>query len=183
LTPAGGGLFDPGTAALFVSLPQQGTGAIQYVPSGLFEGNLMYVNWDFGEVRVLEIDSETGLPVDADSGEPTLGTSNPVDERFAYEIGVGPWGLEFDARSGDFFVSTWNGDPLNSIIQFSGPGFTNGTGGSGGDGGSGGVGGDGAPSDGGGCGCRVQEPRDVAGTGLLVGIVALFLLRRRRRTL
>ena len=191
LTPAGGGLFEPGTAVLFASLPQQGTGAIQYVPAGLFEGNLMYVNWDFGEVRVLEIDSDTGLPIDADSGQPTLGTSNPVDERFAYDIGVGPWGLEFDARSRDFFVSTWNGDPLNSIIQFSGPGFTNGTGGSGGDGGSGGggsggsggVGGDGTPSDGGGCGCRVQEPRDVAGTGLLVGIVALFLLRRRRRTL
>ena len=48
----GGGLFDPGTVVLFVSFPQQGTGAIQYVPSGLFEGNLMYVNWDFGEVCV-----------------------------------------------------------------------------------------------------------------------------------
>lgn len=181
LTPAGDGLFDPGTAVLFVSLPQQGTGAIQYVPSGLFEGNLMYVNWDFGEVRVLEIDSDTGLPIDADSGEPTLGTTNPVDERFAHEIGIGPWGLEFDAQSHDFFVSTWEGDPVNSIIQFSGPGFTNGTGGTGGDGGPGGSGGDGTPSDGGGCGCRIQEPADVGGTGVLVGIVTLFLLRRRRR--
>lgn len=184
LTPTDGGLFEPGTAVLFVSLPQQGTGAIQYVPSGLLEGNLMYVNWDFGEIRVLEIDAESGLPIDADSGEPTLGTTNPVDQRFAYDIGVGPWGLEFDGRSGDFFVSTWEGDPFNSIIQLSGPGFTNGTGGTGGDGGfggEGGAGGDGTPSDGGGCGCRIQEPGDGAGTGLLVGIVALFLLRNRRR--
>ena len=148
----------------------------------------MYVNWDFGEIRVLEIDSESGLPIDADSGEPTLGTTNPVDQRFAYDIGLGPWGLEFDGRSGDFFVSTWEGDPFNSIIQLSGPGFTNGAGGGGGDGGvggeggaGGGAGGDGMPSDGGGCDCRVQEPGDGAGTGLLVGIVALFLLQNRRR--
>jgi len=37
---------------LFVRLPQQETGAIQYVPQGLYTGNLMYVNWDFGEVRI-----------------------------------------------------------------------------------------------------------------------------------
>jgi MYXO-CTERM domain-containing protein len=187
LTPLGDGLFEPGDAVLFVTLPQQGTGAIQYVPSGLFEGNVMYVNWDFGEVRVLEIDPETGLPIDADSGEPTLGTANPVDQRFAYELGVGPWGLEFDARSNDFFVSTWEGDPFNSIIQFSGPGFSNGTGGTGGGGGTGGDGGaggtGGTPSDdgGGGCSCRVQEPQDGAGAALLAGIVTLFLSWRRRR--
>jgi hypothetical protein len=191
LTPQGEGLFAPGTAELFVSLPQQGTGAIQYVPSGLFEGNLMYVNWDFGEVRVLQIDPDTGWPIDADSGEPTLGTTNPMDERFAYDLGVGPWGLEFDAESGDFFVSTWEGNPYNSIIQFSGPGFagTGGTGGTagvgggagaGGSGGAGGAGGAPAGDDGGGCDCHVLQPQHRASTALIIAISALILAWRRR---
>lgn len=125
LTPAGGGVYTPGMATLFVSLPQQGTGAIQYIPQGLYTGNMMYVNWDFGEVRMVVIDRATGLPIDDTTGQPTLGTTNPRDIRFAYEIGVGPWGLEFDPQTLDFFVSTWNGNPANSIIQFSGPGFAN----------------------------------------------------------
>jgi MYXO-CTERM domain-containing protein len=124
LTPATGGLFTPGDATLFVSLPQEGTGAIQYVPSGLFEGDLMYVNWNYGEVRILAIDEATGLPIDQDTGEPTLGTENPVDQRFAWDLGIGPWGLEFDGASRDFFISTWNGDPSNSILQITGVGFT-----------------------------------------------------------
>ncbi|MGB5694764.1 MAG: hypothetical protein WBM46_03850 [Polyangiales bacterium] len=160
LMPAGAGLFEPGTAVLFVGLPQQGTGAIQYVPSGLFEGDLMYVNWDFGEIRVLEIDAATGLPIDADSGEPTLGTTNPVDQRFAYDMGVGPWGLEFDRASGDFFVATYEGEPTNSIIQFSGSGFAN--------------------DSSGGCGCQVLQPKNTAGTLALAALCALLLSRRRR---
>ena len=41
LTPAGSGIFTPGAVTLFVTLPQQGTGGIQYVPSGPLAGNLM----------------------------------------------------------------------------------------------------------------------------------------------
>ena len=125
LTPAGGGLFEPGTAEKFVTLPQEGTGAIQYVPQGLYTGNLMYVNWDYGEMRILLIDLERGLPIDADTGEATMGTDNPSDIRFAHDMGVGPWDLEFDPLSLDFFVSTWSGNPDNSIVQFTGPGFAN----------------------------------------------------------
>lgn len=169
LTPAGGGLFEPGTAEVFVSLPQQGTGAIQYVPSGIFEGDLMYVNWDFGEVRVLKIDPDTGLPIDADTGEPTLGTSNPVDELFAFDMGAGPWGLEFDRRSLDFFVSTWQGEPANSIIQFSGSGFTDTDDGPG------------QTDDGGGCGCHVLRPQQATGNALLALLCMVFLLRLRSR--
>jgi hypothetical protein len=125
LTPIGGGIYQPGIATLFLRLPQQGTGAIQYVPQGMFTGNLMYVNWDFGEVRMVVIDRATGLPIDDVTGIPTLGTTTPRDMRFAYDLGVGPWGLEFDPLTLDFFVMTWNGNPANSIIQFSGPGFAN----------------------------------------------------------
>jgi hypothetical protein len=123
LTAAGGGIFTPGTVALFVTLPQQGTGAIQYVPSGPLAGNLMYVNWNFGEVRVLVIDPATGLPVDKGTGTPTMGTTNPMDQRFASGLGVGPWGLEFDPLTNDFFVATFRGDPANSIVQIGGAGF------------------------------------------------------------
>ncbi len=123
LDPAGGGLFTPGTVTLFVTLPRQGTGAIQYVPSGPLAGNLMYVNWDYGEVRVLTIDPATGLPIDKNTGMPTRGTPTPLDVRFAYDLGVGPWGLEFDPLTNDFFVGTWNGTPSNTILQIGGAGF------------------------------------------------------------
>jgi hypothetical protein len=123
LTSAGAGIFTPGAVTLFVTLPQQGTGAIQYVPSGPLAGNLMYVNYNFGEVRLLTIDAATGLPVDKTSGLPTLGTANPTDSRFASGLGVGPWGLEFDPRTNDFFVATFRGDPANSIVQIGGAGF------------------------------------------------------------
>jgi hypothetical protein len=123
LTPAGGGLFTPGAVTHFVTLPRQGTGAIQYVPSGPLAGNVMYVNWDYGEVRVLTIDPATGLPIDKNTGLPTRGTTTPVDVRFAYELGVGPWGLEFDPLTNDFFLGTWNGNPANTILQIGGAGF------------------------------------------------------------
>lgn len=120
LTPAGGGIFTPGTARLFVTLPKQGTGAIQYIPSGPSAGDLMYVNWNFGEVRILAIDPTTGLPIDKTTGVPTRGTANPKDSRFAYGFGVGPWGLEFDPRTNDFFVGTWGGTPYDTIVQIGG---------------------------------------------------------------
>lgn len=125
LSPLGRGIYEPGLATLFVRLPQQGTGAIQYVPRGIHAGNLMYVNWDFGEVRMLMIDRETGYPIDDLTGLPTLGTETPRDLRFAHDLGVGPWGLEFDPLTFDFFVTTWAGTPEDTIIQFSGPGFAN----------------------------------------------------------
>src|SRR5204862_7440500 len=112
--------FEPGTASLFARHTQEGTGAIQCVPQGRYTGNLMYVNWNYGEVRMLEIDPAPGFAIDEPTGQPTFGTTTPRDIRFAYELGSGPWGLEFDPLTLDFFVSTWGGTPQNSIIQFTG---------------------------------------------------------------
>lgn len=123
LTPLGGGLFQPQGTEAFVNLPRQGTGAIQYVPSGPFQGDMMYVNWDYGEIVILEIDDATGLPIDDATGVPTKGTSDPRTQRFASGLGVGPWGLEFDPLTNDFFVSTWGGSPSNTIIQIGGKGL------------------------------------------------------------
>jgi len=123
LNPLGGGLFEPQAAEVFVNLPRQGTGAIQYIPSGPLQGDMMYVNWDYGEVWILEIDEATGLPIDDTTGSPTLGTSDPRVQLFASGLGRGPWGLEFDPLTNDFFVSTWQGSPRNTIIQISGKGL------------------------------------------------------------
>ena len=120
LTPAGGGIFTPGTAVNLVTLPFQGTGAIQYVPTGPLAGNIMYVNWDYGEVRLLIIDAATGLPIDGTTGLPTRGTTDPIDNLFISDLGVGPWGLEFDPLAGDFFLGTFEGDPPNTILQIGG---------------------------------------------------------------
>ena len=90
LTPAGGGIFTPSMAVPFVTLPFEGTGALQYVPNGPEAGNMMYVNYSYGEIRVLTIDPATGLPIDRASGQPTRGTSDPIDELFASGLGEGP---------------------------------------------------------------------------------------------
>jgi hypothetical protein len=123
LSPAGGGVFTPGQATPFVTLPRDGIGGIQYVASGIFAGKVLYASWDAGEVRVLDVDPATGLPIDAGTMLPTLGTTNPRDQRFAYDLGNGPWGLELDPLTGELFVGTWDGNPVNSIIQIGGPGF------------------------------------------------------------
>src|SRR5207244_12742404 len=71
-------------------------------------------------------DPATGLAVDGTTGQPTLGTANPIDMRFARGFGsdttAGPFGLEFDPRNNDMFVSTFEGDSpvFNSIIQIQG---------------------------------------------------------------
>ncbi len=117
LNPVGEGLFQPKQIELFVRLPWEGTGSLQYIPAGPFEGSMMYVNWDYGEVKILLINRETGLPVDDGTGLPTLGTVKPRVLLFASGFGKGPWGLEFDPITNDFFVSTWSGDPHNTIIQ------------------------------------------------------------------
>jgi hypothetical protein len=54
---------------------------------------------------------------------PTYGTTDPVDDRFASDLGVGPWGLEFDPLTNDFFLGTWFGTPLDTILQIGGAGF------------------------------------------------------------
>ena len=120
LAPEGGGLFRPQELVLFATLPRQGTGAIQYIPTGPLAGNMMYVNWNFGEIMVLDIDAATGLPIDDATGLASRETENPRVRRFASGLGIGPWGLEFDPLTNDFFTSTWNGMPANTILQIGG---------------------------------------------------------------
>jgi hypothetical protein len=99
----------------FVRFPVGEIGGIHYVPSGCLRWNLMHANFESGELRVLRIDPTTGLPVG--------GALTPVDVRFASgldNVDGGPLGLEFDPLSNDLFVSTFEGNPLNAIIQIAG---------------------------------------------------------------
>jgi hypothetical protein len=127
LSPAGGGLFTPTGATRFVTLPV-GTEAepigsatgIHYVPAGPFEGSLMYASWDVGVVRYIAIDPANGLPIPAGMTTGVLGTSNPIDTLFASDLGIGPLAVEFDPITNDLFLSTSQGDPLNTIFQIGG---------------------------------------------------------------
>ena len=70
----------------------------------------MYVEWTQGSqgtLRVLTIDPATGLPIDQSTDLPQLGTTNPVESRFASGF-TGPWGLEFDPLTNNLFVSTFS---------------------------------------------------------------------------
>ena len=126
LSPSGGGFFTPTTPTLFVTLPKHYLAGMQYVPSAPYADNLMYVANADGELHIITIDPGTGLAIDQSTGEPMLGTANPVDTLFASGFGnditSGPFGLEFDPINNDLFVSTWEGDPsiFNSIIQIQG---------------------------------------------------------------
>ena len=126
LTPTSGGFFAPVAKTLFATLANGSLGNMQYIPSAPFAGDLMYVAFNAGELHIVAIDPATGLAVDSTTGRPTLGTANPVDMRFARGFGsdttAGPFGLEFDPRNNDMFVSTFEGDSsvFNSIIQIQG---------------------------------------------------------------
>src|SRR5262249_5414970 len=80
----------------------------------------MYASWNVGEVHYLLIDAATGLPIDAGTQQPTLGTTNPVDGLFASDLSLGPLGLDFDPITHDLFLATSQGDPLNTIFQIGG---------------------------------------------------------------
>jgi hypothetical protein len=121
LTPVGDGFFTPGTATRLLSLPEGTTAnGLCYATGGPFAGSLMYASFDAGEVRYVDIDPTTGLAIDSVSGLPELGTVSPVDHLFASELSVGPVGLDVDPLTNDLFISTYEGDPLNSIIQVGG---------------------------------------------------------------
>jgi hypothetical protein len=120
LTPAGGGTFTPGTPQLFATVPDAGITGLHYVPSGPRAGQLLYANWEMGEIRVLDIDAATGLALDEGSGQPTLGTTDPSETRLVSDLGQGPLGIAFDPLTNDLFLTTWEGVPFNTIIQISG---------------------------------------------------------------
>lgn len=121
LTDGGGGVFVPGTATRFVQLPLAGIAGFQYVPAGTFAGNLLYVNFDEGQLRLLMIDHDTGLPIDRITGLPLLATDDPREGLFASDFGIGPLGLEMDAQTqDDLFVTTFAGNPADSIVQIGG---------------------------------------------------------------
>jgi len=122
-----GGLYTPLDSTLFAGLPP-GTPELpigsptgmHYIPSGSLAGNLLYASWDVGQVRYLMIDQASGLPIDAGSNQPQLGTVNPVDQLFASDMGEGPLGMDFDPITHDLFLTTAQGIPFNSILQIGG---------------------------------------------------------------
>jgi hypothetical protein len=90
------------------------TGDQHFVPSGDFANDLMFTNWSGsdalgGTIGIIDIDPDTGFPVTGADIIP-----------FASGFGFGPWGLEFDPITNDLFVSNWDGEPSNGIIQISG---------------------------------------------------------------
>jgi hypothetical protein len=121
------GLYAPTGATLFATLPP-GTvsdpiaspSGMHYVPAGTLAGNLLYTSLDVGQVRYLVIDQGSGLPIDAGTSQPQLGTTNPVDQPFAADLGIGPFGMDFDPVTHDLFLTTAQGTPLNTIIQIGG---------------------------------------------------------------
>ena len=125
LTPQGGGLFQPGMVVSFARVAESGVAGLQYIPSGTFQGDLMYTTRDSGRVHIVMIDPATGLAIDSTTGQPMLGTQNAADRVFANfsgPAGGGALGLEFDpfATTKDLFVSTYDGTPADSIVQVGG---------------------------------------------------------------
>jgi hypothetical protein len=127
LEPGSNGLYAPIGATLFATLPTGTVGdpiaspsGMHYVPAGSLAGNLLYTSLDVGQVRYLVVDQGSGLPIDAGTSQPQLGTIDPVDQPFASDLGIGPFGMDFDPVTHDLFLTTAQGTPFNSIIQIGG---------------------------------------------------------------
>jgi hypothetical protein len=110
LTSNANGTFTPGTPILWATLPF-GSEGIRFIPSGPNQGDLVVTNFSLGTVAIVDVDPLTGDPVG--------GAANPTITTFATGIG-GAEGFAFDPLTNDFFVSTYNGSPSNSIIRISG---------------------------------------------------------------
>jgi hypothetical protein len=122
----GKGIYEPTNAAPWATLPEDdflSLGGMDFVPnkSKQDRNDLIYVAYDTDQIKLIEVDSTTMLPIDSVTGKPTLGTTNPVIEVFATgPDGWYPWSLTFDKRSGDLFVDTWHQVPSDTIHQISG---------------------------------------------------------------
>ena len=112
LTDLGNGFFEPVLDGYYSNSQYTASGDMHFVPSGVYEDDLMFTDWDDGEIGVIDIDRTTGLPVG--------GGATPTLTIIASGFGVGPWGLEFDPITGNLFVSNWRGDPFDGIVQIAG---------------------------------------------------------------
>ncbi len=112
LTDNSDGTFTPVLQGFYSNSQSGATGDFHFIPTGAFANDLMFTNWSNGTVSIIDIDPATGLPVG--------GGSTPSITLFASGLGGGPWGLHFDAISGNLFISNWGGIPSNGIVQVSG---------------------------------------------------------------
>lgn len=106
------GSFSIGAPAFYSNTQTGAAGDIHFVPAGpfgAFVDDLMFTDWDNGIIGIVDIDPATGAPAG--------GGASPTITQFAHDLGVGPWGLEFDPVSGNLFIANWNGSPSNSFIQ------------------------------------------------------------------
>jgi hypothetical protein len=116
LTPNGNGTSTPTALTLWAELPP-GREGIAFVPSGSAAGDLLVTNYGLGSISLIDVDPSTGLPVGGASGL-TL---------FTFATGIsGGEGFAFDPVTNDFLVSTFQGNPHDSIVRisgFAGPNF------------------------------------------------------------
>jgi len=112
------GIFEPISAQPWVRLPHSDIGGLQYCPAGSARGNVFYARWVQGELWMLAVDPATGLPYDAGTGQPRLGTSNPRLQLIAHGRGFQPWGLRWDPLTDDLLVTTFSGTPSDTVILF-----------------------------------------------------------------
>ncbi len=118
---------EPYTNTIGVSVKSFVTGDLHFIPSGSFANDLMFANhigttFNDGTIDIIYIDPSTGFPVlETDPNSVPPNKLRPVIIPFASGFGrAGPWGLEFDPITNDLFVSTWEGNTPNKIIQISG---------------------------------------------------------------
>lgn len=107
LSPAGNGFYSPVGATPFAQLPA-GMEGIQFIPSGPRAGDLLFVNYDTGDMGVLALDP---------SGNPVGGVNTPQITYLAGGL-VWPDGLAIDPLAGDVFASLWS--VPDSVLQIGG---------------------------------------------------------------
>jgi hypothetical protein len=113
LTPLGGGLYGPTTSTLYATLPG-GTEGFRFIPSGANQGDIVFTNYSLGNISIMDVDPQTGLPVG--------GAAAPVFTTFATGLS-GAEGFAFDPLTNEFFVSAYGVDTITRIGGFPAPQF------------------------------------------------------------
>ncbi len=100
LTANPNGTFTPSSASLFAQMPSSAIEALQYVPSGPFEGDLLVADFTWPGAVLRRID------IDPSSGQPFGGASTPqlhdLITNFPMQVG-----MAFDPITRDLFITDW----------------------------------------------------------------------------
>lgn len=98
-------------------LDAEWSGGYSFIPSSSLKDNIFFADWDNGIVKMMKFGTD-GLPLGTVDAPEVYDFITPADGQSPSDFY--PWGFFFDEATNDFFVSTWDRNGGDGILQFKG---------------------------------------------------------------